>query len=131
MELHNIAVFTPLLKEHPPIAVVGRIAIVPNFLPSMRSNRVQQWKRNPALVRLSLQPRIACTRVEDVIHLGINRPLRVSRKISDACSPHWNSVVLAVASYYSSRIERMRLDVAHFGADILSTLSIIIEQEKE
>ena len=100
MELFDIAVFTPLLiKAHPPIAVLGRIVIVSNSLPSMRSNRAQQWKRNPASVRLSLRLRITCTCVGDGIHLGISRSLRVSRKIGDAHSPHWNSVVSAVASY--------------------------------
>ena len=95
-KLLDIAVFTPLLKAHPPIAVVGRIVIVPFFLPLMRASRAQQWKPS---VRLSLQLRIMYTRVGDDIHLDISRALRVSRKISDARSQHWNSVVLAVASF--------------------------------
>ena len=94
MELLDTAVF----KARLPIAVVGRIVIVPFFLPLMRSNRAQQWKRNPASVRQSLQLRIMYTRVGDGIHLDISHSLRVSRKIGDARSQYWNSVVSAVAS---------------------------------
>ena len=68
------------------------------LVPPMRVSRAQQWKRNPASVRQSLQLRIMYTRVGDDIHLGISRSLRVSRKIGDARSQHWNSVVSAVAS---------------------------------
>jgi len=98
VELLDTAVFTPLLKARPPIAVVGRIVIVPFLPPPMRVSRAQQWKRNPASVRQSLQLRIMYTRVGDDIHLDISRSLRVSRKIGDARSQHWNSVVLTVAS---------------------------------